>query len=126
MIPADCIKRPTEEGFLLAISGSGSTSARGDKAAIDRWQPATRRRKGATIFELLLGRWRVKVLAMLRDNPGICYTLEVVDANTDFAVVSGGIGNVAIFEMNIPQAYYHAITLLELIEKLAGGQHANA
>ena len=67
-----------------------------------------------------------KVLAMLRDNPGIRYAIEVVDANTDPVIASIGIRNVTTFEMNIPQAYYDAFALLELIEKHTGDEHANA
>jgi hypothetical protein len=48
------------------------------------------------------------------------------DANTDPVIVSIGIRNVATFEMNIPQAYYDAFALLELIEKHTGDEHANA
>ena len=62
---------------------------------------------------------------MLRDNPGIRYAIEVVDANTDPVIVSIGIRNVATFEMNIPLAYYDAFALLELIEKHTGDEHAN-
>ncbi|MEF8724024.1 MAG: hypothetical protein V5B30_16020 [Candidatus Accumulibacter delftensis] len=69
---------------------------------------------------------RAKVLAMLRDNPGVRYAIEVPDANTDPVIISIGIRNVATFEMNIPQAYYDAFALLELIEKHTGDEHANA
>ena len=74
--------------------------------------------------ELQLERRRTKVLAMLRESPGIRYAIEVVDANTDPVIVS--IRNVATFEINIPQAYYDAFALLELIEKHTGDEHANA
>ena len=71
-------------------------------------------------------RRRAKVLAMLRDNPGIRYAIEVIDANTDPVIASVGIRNVATFEMTVPQAYYDAFALLELIEKHAADEHANA
>jgi hypothetical protein len=126
MSPAEIIEGATEEGVLLALSLSGSISAKGDQSAIDRWLPAIKQSKAAIIAELQHGRRRAKVLAMLRDNPGISYAIEVVDANTDPVIVSIGIRNVATFEMNIPQAYYDACSLLELIEKHTGDEHANA
>ena len=126
MSPAEIIERATEEGVLLALSSSGSISAKGDQSAIDRWLPTIKQSKTAIIAELQLERRRAKVLAMLRDNPGIRYAIEVVDANTDPVIVSIGIRNVATFEMNIPQAYYDAFTLLELIEKHTGDEDAIA
>lgn len=126
MSPAEIIERATEEGVLLALSASGSISAKGDPSAIDRWLPAIKQSKAAIIAELQLEHRRAKVLAMLRENPGIRYAIEVADANADSVIVSIGIRNVATFEMNIPQAYYDAFALLELIEKHTGGEHANA
>lgn len=126
MSPIEIIERATGEGVLLALSPSGSISARGEQSVIDRWLPAIKQSKAAIIAELLLERRRAKVLAMLRDNPGIRYAIEVIDANTDPVIVSIGIRNVAAFEMNIPHAYYDAFALLEVIEKHAGDEHANA
>lgn len=125
MSPAEIIERVTAEGVLLALSPSGSISAKGDPSAIDRWLPAIRQSKDAIIVELQLDRRRAKVLAMLRDNPSIRYAIEVVDANTDPVIVSIGIRNVATFEMTIPQAYYDAFALLDLIEKHTGDKHEN-
>jgi hypothetical protein len=122
MIPAEIIERATEEGVLLALSSSGSISAKGDPSAIDRWLPAIKHSKAAIIAELQLERRRAKVLAMLRNNPGIRYVIEVVDANTDPVIVSIGIRNVATFEMNIPHHSYDPFALLELIEKHASGE----
>jgi hypothetical protein len=126
MSPTEIIERATEEGVLLALSPSGSISAKGDQSAIDRWLPAIRQSKAAIIAELQLDRRRTKVLAILRDNPGIRYAIEVIDPTADPVIVSIGIRNVATFEMNIPQAYYDAFTLMELIEKHTGDEHANA
>ncbi len=117
MSPAEIIERAIEEGVLLALSSSGSISAKGDQSPIDRWLPAIKQSKAAIIAELQLERRRAKVLSMLRENPGIRYAIEVLDANTDPVIVSIGIRNVAAFEMSIPQAYYDAFALLELIEK---------
>ena len=105
MSPAEIIERATEEGVLLALSPSGSISAKGDQLAIERWLPAIKQSKAAIIAELQLERRRAKALAMLRENPGIRYTIEGLDSNTDPVIVSNGIRNVATFEMNIPQAY---------------------
>ncbi len=126
MSPAEIIEGATEEGVLLALSPSGSISAKGDQSAIDHWLPTIKQSKTAIIAELQLERRRAKVLAMLRDNPSNRYAIEVMDANTDPVIVSIGIRNVATFEMNIPQAYYDAFALLELIKKHTGDENANA
>jgi hypothetical protein len=123
---AEIIERATEEGVLLALSPSGSISAKGYQAVIDRWLPEIKQSKAAIIAELQLERRRAKVLSMLRDNPGIRYAIEVADANTDPVSLSIAIRSVATFELNIPQAYYDASALLELIEKHTGDEHANA
>ncbi len=112
--------------MLLALSPSGSISAKGDQSAIDRWLPVIRQSKAAIIAELQLQCRRAKVLAMLRDNLGVRYAIEVVNASADPVIVSIGIRNIATFEMNIPQAHYDAFVLLELIEKHTGDEHANA
>ena len=126
MSPAGIIESATEEGVLLALSASGSISAKGRRSAIDRWLPAIRQNKAAIIAKLQLEGRRTKVLAMLSDNPGIRYAIDVVDANSDPVIVSIGIRNIATFEMNIPQAYYDAFALLELLEELPGEEYANA
>lgn len=126
MSPAEIVERATEEGVQLALSTSGSISAKGSQSAIDRWLPAIRQSKAAIIAELQLYRRRAKVLAMLRDNPGIRYAIEVIDPTADPVIVCIGIRNVATFEMSIPQAYYDAFALLELIEEYTGDEHANA
>ena len=126
MNPTEIIERATEAGVLLALSPSGSISAKGDPSAIERWLPAIKQSKAAIIAELQLERRRAKVLAMLRENPGIRYAIEVLDANTDPVIVSIGIRNIATFEMSIPQAQYDAFALLELIAKHTGDEHANA
>lgn len=126
MSPAEIIERAADEGVLLALSPTGSISAKGDQSTIDRWLPTIRECKAAIIAELQIDRRRAKVLAMLRDNPGMRYAIEVVDADTDPVMVSVGIRNVATFELSIPQAYYDAFALLELIEKHAGDEHADA
>lgn len=126
MSPAEIIERATGEGVLLAISPSGNICAKGDQSAIDRWVPTIKQSKAGIIAELQLELRRAKVLAILRNNTGIRYAIEVVDANTDPVVVTIGIRKVATFEMNIPQAFYDPFALLELIEKHTGDECANA
>jgi hypothetical protein len=125
MSPAEIIGRANGEGVLLAISPSGNICAKGDQSTIERWLPAIKQSKASIIAELQLDLRRANVLGMLRDNPSIRYAIEVVDANTDPVVVSISIRNVATFEMSIPQAYYDAFALLELIEKHTGDEYAN-
>lgn len=125
MSPTEIIERATEEGVLLALSPSGSISVKGDPSVIDRWLPVIQQSKAAIISELQLESRRAMVLAMLRDNPGIRYAIEVLDANTDPVIVSIGIRNVATFELNIPLPYYDALALVELMEKHTGDEHAN-
>jgi hypothetical protein len=122
MSPTEIIERATEEGVLLALSPSGSISAKSDPSAIDRWLPAIKQCKAAIIAELQIERRRAKVLLMLRGNPGIRYAIEVIDANTDPVVVSIGIRNIATFEMSIPHHSYDPFALLELIEKHGSGE----
>jgi hypothetical protein len=119
MRPTEIIERATEEGVQLALSPSGSISAKGDQSAIERWLPAIKQSKVAIIAVLQLERRRTKVLTMLHDNPGIRYAIDVVDADTDPVIVSIGIRNVANFEMSISHHSYDLFTLLELIEKHA-------
>ncbi len=117
MSPAEILEGTTEGGVLLALAPSGSMAAKGDPSAIDRWRPTVKQSKAAVSAKLQLENRRAKVLAMLRDNPGIRYAIAAIDASADPVIVSIGIRNVATFEMNIPQAYYDAFALLELIEQ---------
>jgi hypothetical protein len=86
---------------------------------LTRWLPAIKQSKAAIIAELQLEQRRAKVLAMLRDNLGIRYAIEVADANTDPVIVSIGIRNVATFEMNIPQAVRFNAMKHGILSKLA-------
>jgi hypothetical protein len=124
MSAAEIIKRAAEEGVLLALSPSGGISAKGDQSSIDRWTPAIRGSRAEIITELQLELRRARVLAMLRENPGIRYAVEVIDALADPVIVSIAIRNVATFEITIPQANYDAFALLEFIAKCPGGEHA--
>lgn len=126
MSPAQIIEQATEEGVLLALSASGNISAKGDPSAIDRWLPTIRLNKVAIIAKLQLECRRTKVLAMLSDNPGNRYAMDVIDADSDPVIVSIGIRNIATFEMTIPQAYYDAFALIELLEELPEEEHAKA
>ena len=126
MTPVEIIEQATVEGVTLALSPAGTITATGDRAAVSHWLPVIRQSKTEILAELHLERRRTKVLAMLREDPSIRYAIDVVDANTDPVVVSIGIRHVATFEMNIPQAYYNAFALLELIEEHTGDEHANA
>ena len=126
MSSAQIIERATEKGVQLGLSPWRSISEKGDQSALDRWLPAIKQSKAAIIAEMQLERRRAKVLAMLRENPGIQCGIAVLDANTDPVIVSVDIRHVATFETNIPQAYYDAFVLMELIEKHTGDVHANA
>lgn len=123
MSPTEIIERASEDGVLLELSPSGSIFAKGDRPAIDRWLPAIKQSKAAIIAELQLERRRAKVLAMLRENHSVRYAVEVVDPNADPVIVSVAIRDIASFELNIPQAYYDAFALLELIEKHSRDEH---
>jgi hypothetical protein len=115
MSPAEIIERASEEGVLLALSPSGRISAKGNPSVIDCWLPEIRQHKDQIVAELQLEKRREKVLAMLRDNREINYTMDVVDANSDPVIVSVGIRKIATFELNIPQIYYDPFSLLELL-----------
>ena len=124
MSPADIIDGAANDGVLLALSPNGSISAKGDQSAVDRWLSTVRERKAAIVAELQRERRRAKVLAMLSDNPGIRYAIEVADAHTDPVIVSVGIRCVATFEMRIPLVHFDAFLLMELIEHHAGDEYA--
>jgi hypothetical protein len=55
MSPTEIIKQATEDGVVLALSPSGSISAKGVQSAIDRWLPAIRQSKAAIILLLRPG-----------------------------------------------------------------------
>ena len=126
MSPAKISERASEKDIQLALSLWRSISEKGDQSALDRWLPAIKQSKAAIVAQMQLERRRAKVLAMLREDPGIHYAIAVLDANTDPVIVSIGIRHVATLETNIPQAYYDAIALLELVDKHTGDVHANA
>ncbi len=104
MSPTEIIEMASEEDVLSALSPSGSISARGDQSAIQHWLPAIWQDKAAIIAELHTADRCAKLLAMLRENRGIRYAMEVADANADPVIVAFGIRNVATLKMNIPQA----------------------
>lgn len=121
MSPTEIIKLATEESVLLALSPSGSISAKGDQSAIDRWLPVIRQSKAAIIAELQRERRRAKVLTMLHDNPGTRYAIEVPEPNADPVIVSVAIRDIATFELSTPHACYDGFVLLDLIEKHTEG-----
>ena len=49
MTPTEVIERAAADGVLIALSASGSISAKGVQSAIDRWLPAIRQNKAAII-----------------------------------------------------------------------------
>ena len=49
MSPVEVIERAAADGVLIALSLSGSISAKGVQSAIDRWLPAIRQNKAAII-----------------------------------------------------------------------------
>ena len=49
MSPTEIITQAADDGVLIALSPSGSISAKGVQSAIDRWLPAIRQNKAAII-----------------------------------------------------------------------------
>jgi len=126
MSPGEIIEGANDAGVRLALSQSGSISAKGNQSAIDQWLPEIAQSKAAIIAELHHERRRAKVLAMLHDHPDVRYAINVVDATSDPVVVSVALRNIAAFEMNIPQSCYDGFVLLGLIEKYTGEHDANS
>jgi hypothetical protein len=62
MSPAEVIERAAEDGVLIALSPTGSISAKGVQSAIDRWLPAIRQNKAVIITLLQPGEdgWSVE------------------------------------------------------------------
>ncbi len=125
MNTAELIEQATAEGVILALSPAGTIKATGAQSAVDKWLPTIRQSKAEILAELKRENRREKVLAMLRENPGIHYAVEVANPDTDPVIVSVGIRDIATFELEIPHAYYDGFTLLELIEKHSGGRYAS-
>ncbi|MEF8753802.1 MAG: hypothetical protein V5B60_07670 [Accumulibacter sp.] len=129
MSPAEIIERATEEGVLLALSPSGSISATLHEGVTPRKGPNKDNVKSKTDSTRHRCNLRTNELKRSRfTGQDSCRPpAKIIDAaHTDPDIVAIGIRNVATLEMNIPQAYYDACALLELIEKHTGDEHANA
>lgn len=77
-----------------------------------------RKHKPAIIAELKREERRLKVLAMLAENPDSQRAIITdLDSDPNDVVLAIAIRNVATFEMQIPKHKYDGFMLLELIEK---------
>lgn len=77
-----------------------------------------RQHKPAIIAELKREERRLKVLAILAENPDSQRAIITdLDSDPDDVILIIAIRNVATFEMQIPKDKYDAFALLELIEK---------
>jgi hypothetical protein len=65
-------------------------------------------------------RRRVKALAMLDADPKLRIALVVSDPDSDPVLVTIGIHQVAVGEIEIPHAYYNPVTLMELLDQHTG------
>jgi hypothetical protein len=122
MTPVQILEQATVEGVILALSPRDTITVTGDQSAVDRWVPTIRQSKAEILAALRQESRLQKVLAKLRDKPGIRYAVEVVDPNANPVIVSVGIRGIAAFELEIPDVYYDGFTLIELIEKHTRGR----
>jgi hypothetical protein len=58
-----------------------------------------------------------RVEGMFAGNPELKYAVLVDDATTDPVLVTVGVRRIAIFNLEIPRAYYDGVALIELIEQ---------
>lgn len=122
MTPVEIIEQAMLEGVHLAFSSTGTLTASGDQAAVDKWLPVIRDNKPGILMELQRERRREKVLAMLEEKH---FALFVENDRTDPVIAMVGMRGMATFELAIPRHSYNGMELLELIEKHYGENYAN-
>jgi hypothetical protein len=138
MTPATIIQKARTDGVMLALSPTGTIKAAGNAEAVNRWLPVIREHKAELLNELRAANEgayetlpepaaearRQRVLAMLRDSPGITYA-AVTDTESDpgAVIVALAIRGRASCEVLIPRDRYDGTLLLDLIEQHCGTIH---
>jgi hypothetical protein len=117
MNPSQVLERVLIDGLTLTISSDQNIKITGDHAFIDEWLPLIRQHKAAIIELLKKDLRKQRVLEMLAGEPGKKYAVLVTDATTDPVRVMVAIRSIAAFELQIPQAHYDGIALLEVLEQ---------
>jgi hypothetical protein len=107
------LERLTEAGIELSVSEDGQLDIVGDPDVVNSWLPIIRENKSTLLAELRGPR----IMQMLAAEPAKKYAVLVQDASSDPVRVTVGIRALATFDLEIPQARYDGIALLELIEK---------
>ena len=138
MTPATIIKQAQADGVMLALSPTGTIKAVGTEQAVTRWLPVIRQHRAELITELRAANdcayeavpdpaaeaRRQRVIALLRENPGLLYAVTT-DANAvpEAVLLTLAIRERATCELRIPRAKYDPFLLLALIERHGGTVH---
>jgi hypothetical protein len=121
MSPSEIIDQATSDGLTLMLAEDRNIKAGGDTNVIERWLPFFREHKAAIIELLRKDLRKQRVLEMLSGNPALKYAVLVDQASSDPVCVMVAIRGIAAFELEIPQAHYDGIALLEVLD-----QHSTA
>jgi hypothetical protein len=117
MSPKEIIDQSTAEGLSLAVSHDGNIKVVGDQNIIDEWLPLIRDHKRNIVVLLRKELKQHRALEMLENDPDKKYAVIVDDAESDPVLLTVAIRGLASFCLEIPQAYYDGIALLEVIEQ---------
>ena len=107
------LERLAADGLTLSVSPEGNIDIIGDQNMVNSWIRTIRENKAAILSELQSRR----ILQELANDSGKKYFVIVTDASTDPVLVKVAIRGLAIFDMQIPHAYYDGIALIEAIEQ---------
>ena len=107
------LERIKSDGLTLSVSSDSNIEILGDENVIDSWLNAIRENKSTILSELQSQR----ILKELKNDNVKNYSIIVTDASTDPVLVEITISGLASFFLEIPQAHYDGLALLEVLEK---------
>jgi len=117
MEAAEIIEYLREQNFTVKADGQYLELSPPEKIT-DELIQRLRKHKPAILEELKREERRLKVLAMLEENPDSQRAIITdLDSDPDNVILTIAIRDVATFEMQVPKDKYDAFVLLELIEK---------
>ena len=106
-----------EQNFTVKADGQYLDLAPAEKVT-DELIQRLRQHKPAIIAELKREERRLKVLAILAENPDSQRAIITdLDSDPDDVILTIALRNVATFEMQIPKHKYDGFMMLELIKK---------
>lgn len=138
MTPTAIIKQAHADGVMLVLSPTGNIKYSGKKEAVNRWLPIIREHKAELLGELRAANdgaykalsdpaseaRRQKVLALLRDSPGITYAVVTdTQSDPDAVIVALAIRGRATCELLVPREKWDGLLLLDLIKRHGATVH---